>query len=181
MNIRKSTKSERAEIEKVHVQAFGKDKGTVIAELVHQLFDDQSAYPLLSLVAVDNKKIVGHILFTKAIINQTIEPVSAQILAPLAVIPDAQNMGIGGQLIKEGLAQLKETGTELVFVLGHPEYYPRSGFVPAGALGFEAPYQIPEEDAGAWMVQELCSGVIGRVHGKVQCSEVLNQPQHWRE
>ena len=181
MKIRKSTESERTEIEKVHVQAFGKDKGPVIAELVRELFDDQSAFPLLSLVAVDNEQIVGHILYTKVIINQDAESVSAQILAPLAVLPIAHNTGIGGQLIKEGLKQLKESGTELVFVLGHPEYYPRSGFVPAGALGFEAPHHIPEEHAEAWMVQELCTGVIGRVHGKIQCSEVLNQPQHWRE
>ena len=66
-------------------------------------------------------------------------------------------------------------------MLGHPDYYQRFGFIPAGAQGFEAPYSIPEEHAGAWMVQELCSGVIGRVKGKVCCSEVLNQPEHWRE
>ncbi len=57
----------------------------------------------------------------------------------------------------------------------------RSTFKPAGALGYEAPYHIPEEHANAWMVQELSSGVIGRVGGKVQCSDVLNQPEHWRE
>ncbi|MES9857655.1 MAG: hypothetical protein ABW166_13785 [Sedimenticola sp.] len=77
--------------------------------------------------------------------------------------------------------QLKDSGVELVFVLGHPDYYLRSGFNPAGVLGYEAPYHIPEEHAGAWMVQELCSGIIGKVKGKVQCSDVLSQPQHWRE
>ena len=77
--------------------------------------------------------------------------------------------------------QLKQSGVELVFVLGHPDYYPRSGFTPAGELGYEAPYHIPEEHSGAWMVQELSPGVIGRVKGKVQCSEVLNKPEHWRE
>jgi putative acetyltransferase len=181
LEIRKSTEPDRAEIENIHTKAFGVEKGPEIAELVNGLFDDKTAMPLLSLVAVEEEKIIGHILFTKAKVTQTEEPVSAQILAPLAIFPDSQSKGVATQLIKEGLKQLKNSGVELVFVLGHPDYYPRSGFNPAGILGFEAPYHIPEEHAGAWMVQELCSGVIGRVQGKVQCSEVLNQPEHWRE
>ncbi len=91
------------------------------------------------------------------------------------------NQGVGGQLIKEGLKLLSESGVELVFVLGHPEYYPRHGFKPAGALGFEAPYPIPDEHANAWMVQELRPGVIGSVSGKIICADVLNHPEHWRE
>lgn len=74
--------------------------------------------------------------------------------------------------VKKGLTLLEESGVELVFVLGHLSYYPRCGFVPAGVLGYEAPYHISKEYPGAWMVQELCSGVIGRVRGKLQCSDV---------
>ena len=76
---------------------------------------------------------------------------------------------------------MSETGVELVFVLGHPEYYPRHGFKPAGVHGFEAPYPIPDKHANAWMVQELHPGVIGNVNGKVICADMLNQPEHWRE
>jgi putative acetyltransferase len=70
---------------------------------------------------------------------------------------------------------------ELVFVLGHPDYYPRHGFVPAGVLGFEATYAIEEKNAGAWMVQELRPGVIGAVNGRIVCADVLDRPEHWRE
>ncbi|MCI5221352.1 MAG: N-acetyltransferase [Candidatus Electrothrix sp. AR4] len=181
MKVRRSTSSDNADIFNIHTQAFGEQKGPEIADLVRGLLVDQTALPLLSLVAVDNAKIIGHILFTKAEVTQTTESVSAQILAPLAILPESQSKGVGGQLIQEGLQQLKDSGVELVFVLGHPDYYPRSGFNPAGVLGYEAPYHIPEEHAGAWMVQELCSGVIEKVQGKVKCSDVLNQPQHWRE
>ena len=181
MEIRKSAESDKPEIGNIHIQAFGEEKGPEIADLVKGMMNDKTAIPLLSLVAVEDNKIIGHILFTKAEITETTESVSIQILAPLAVLPDVQSKGIGGQLIKEGLIQLKESGVELVFVLGHPDYYPRSGFIPAGELGYEAPYPIPEEHAGAWMVQELSNDVIGRVRGKIQCSEVLNQPEHWRE
>ncbi len=180
-NIKKSIESDKLEINNIHTKAFGEKKGLEIAELVRGLFNDKTAMPLFSLVAIEGEKIVGHILFTKVKIIQTMEPVSAQILAPLAILPDFQNKGIGAQLIKEGLNLLKDSGVELVFVLGHPGYYPRTGFIPAGALGFDAPYYIPEEHSGAWMVQELSSGIIGRIKGAVQCSDVLNQPEHWRE
>ncbi len=181
MEIRKSTAGEQPEIETVHIQAFGEKEGLEIAELVNDLFEDETASPFLSLVAVKNGKIVGHVLYTNAIIRQSDEQVSVQLLAPLAVLPEVQNQGIGTQLIKEGLSQLKESGVELVFVLGHPDYYPRCGFMTAGDIGFEAPYPIPEKNAAAWMVMELKEGIIGRVQGKVQCAKVLNQSQHWRE
>ncbi|KPA15443.1 GNAT family acetyltransferase [Candidatus Magnetomorum sp. HK-1] len=181
LEIRISEKAERTEIENIHKKAFGRDKGREIADLVNGLFEDKTAMPLLSMVAVENGKLIGHILYTKGIIAETDKSVSVQLLAPLAVIPEAQKKGVGGRLINEGLERLKKSGTDLVFVLGHPGYYPRCGFVTAGRLGFEAPYPIPDEHADAWMVQELKKGIIGNVTGKFQCPEVLNQPEHWRE
>lgn len=181
MEIRKSIESDKFEIKNIHTKAFGEKKGPEIANLVNNLFGDKTAMPILSLVAIEDNKLIGHILFTNVKITQTSESVSAQILAPLAILPDYQSKGVGAKLIKDGLKLLKDSGIELVFVLGHPDYYPRSGFTPAGVLGYEAPYHIPEEHSDAWMVQELCSGVIVRVKGKLQCSDVLTQPEHWRE
>ena len=181
MEIRKSTESDLNDVLDVERQAFGTEKGPEIAGLVNGLLHDPSAMPLLSLIAVDDDKAIGHILFTKARIADSQESISAVILAPLAVIPEAQSRGVGGRLIQEGLRLLLESGVDLVFVLGHPGYYPRHGFKPAGALGFEAPYPIPDEHADAWMVQELHPGVIGSISGKVICADVLNQPEHWRE
>jgi putative acetyltransferase len=181
LEIRRSTESDDADINNIHTQAFGEEKGPEIASLVRDLLGDKTAMPLLSLVAIENKKLVGHILYTRAQITRTEEPVSAQLLGPLAVLPGSQGRGAGGKLITEGLNQLKAAGVEMVFVLGHPEYYPRCGFEPAGVHGFEAPYPIPEECAGAWMVQELCPGLLGRITGKIQCCEVFDRPEHWRE
>jgi putative acetyltransferase len=181
LKIRVATESDRKEILNVHAQAFGHEKGPVIAKLVDDLLDDETAKPILSLVAGDDNRILGHVLYTEVTITQADASVSAQILAPLAILPIAQHCGIGQQLIKEGLKQLQESGTALVFVLGHPTYYPRCGFAPAGVHGFEAPYPIPKEHCAAWMVRALKGDVLGRIHGKVKCSRVLNEPQHWRE
>ena len=181
MEIRVSTESERTEIGYVHRQAFGEKKGPEIADLVMGLLDDETAVPMLSLVAAEDSRIIGHILYTKATVTASTKSASAQLLGPLAVLPDVQNQGVGGKLIHEGLNRLTASGVEIVFVLGHPDYYPRAGFQPAGVHGFEAPYPIPEIHAGAWMVQELRPGVIGKVTGKIQCCHVFDRPEHWRE
>ncbi len=142
MKIRTSIPSDIIKINHVHTAAFGEKEGPVIADLVNELFKDQTAQPVLSLVAVEGKKLIGHILFTKAGLTKANPPPNARILAPLAVLPFAQKKGAGEKLIKQGLKLLKKTGVDLVFVLGHPDYYPRFGFTPAGVLGFEAPYPI---------------------------------------
>ena len=178
MRIRESLESDLRDVLHVESQAFGNDKES---ELVNNLLSDSSAMPLLSLMAFNDERAIGHILFSRVRLADTEDSISAVILAPLAVIPEEQGRGVGGQLIEEGLRLLSESGVELVFVLGHPEYYPSHGFRPAGALGFDAPYPIPEEHANAWMVQELRPGAIGSVSGRVVCADALNQPEHWRE
>jgi predicted N-acetyltransferase YhbS len=181
VKIRCATDADRAEILSVHADAFGEEEGPEIVDLVTDLLGDPTAEPRSSLVAENDGRIVGHILFTAIRLQPSGQPVSAQILAPLAVAQEQQGKGVGGLLIHEGLKQLAAAGIELVFVLGHPSYYPRFGFEPAGVLGFEAPYAIPGEHADAWMVKELKAGIIGSVQGRVQCAATLDQPQHWRE
>jgi predicted N-acetyltransferase YhbS len=161
--------------------AFGDRHGPEVTGLVADLLADPSALPTLSLVAVSGERIVGHVLFTKVRIEGVEPSVAAAILAPLAVHPDRQSQGIGGGLVTEGLRQLAAAGIDLVFVLGHPDYYPRFGFSPAGRVGFEAPYPIPAEHADAWMVMELRPGVIGHIRGQVICADALDRPEHWRE
>ncbi len=158
--------------------AFGSDEE---ANLVKDLINDDSAKPVVSLLAYIDGLAVGHILFTKAHINSRDDSTSAAILAPLAVIPTAQSQGIGSKLVKEGFRLLSKSEVDLIFVLGHTEYYARFGFKPAGKLGFEAPYPIPGKNTNAWMVHELRPGIIGGVRGKVICAETLNQPKYWRE
>jgi len=169
----------------VHQQAFGaandRNKGMVISELVKGLLEDPTAEPRHSLIAVEHDIVIGHVLFTNVHIEGVAGNIAAQILAPLAVLPDFQAKAIGQKLVMAGLDALRRSGTQLVFVLGHPDYYPRCGFTPAGACGFKAPYPMPGEHAAAWMVQELTPDVIGTIKGKIRCADTLHQPEHWRE
>jgi putative acetyltransferase len=161
----------------VEREAFG---SCVEADLVASLLSDETAKPTLSLIAFADGWPVGHILFTSAKIVGC-EKTPASILAPLAVIPDYQKRGVGKKLVECGMEKLAENGVELVFVLGHPLYYSRHGFRPAGAIGFKAPYPIPEKDSDAWMVKPLKPGLIGEVNGTVQCANSLDKPGYWRE
>ncbi len=163
------------EVEKL---AFGSE---VEAALVEKLINDSSAAPRLSLLALSEQKAVGHILFTRVRLSQNPDTL-AHILAPMAVLPEYQGKGIGGALIRIGIEQLKEMGSNLLFVLGHIEYYPRYGFIKdAARYGFSAPYPIPREATDAWMVQELLTGEIKRNSGTVVCADSLMKSEYWVE
>ncbi len=178
MTITVTSNGDRDDIRSIQMLAFGQPDE---ADLTIALLDDPSAAPVLSLIAFDERRAVGHILFSKARLTGAEPAPSVSILAPLAVVPDYQNRGVGGLLIKDGLRRLRDADTDLVFVLGHPEYYPRHGFEPAGRLGFDAPYPIAEEDADAWMVLALRPDILGSVSGRVKCADALDKPEYWCE
>jgi len=178
MYIRETKNADLKDILFIEREAFNSNKE---ADLTKDMLADPSANPLLSLIAYIEDQPAGHILFTTGHLLNTPRKIPISFLAPLAVIPKFQRQGIGGSLIKKGLQLLSKSGVELVFVLGHPEYYPRHGFTPAGKLGFETPYPIPEKHANAWMVQALRPGIIGSVSGQVVCCDALSKPELWRE
>lgn len=174
MNIRKSESNELDAIHALHVDGFGEDEGEMIAQLACDILNDESAEPLLSLVAVEDEKIIGHIIFSTMKIEGN-EEVSAYILAPLAVAKTNQKQGIGTQLIEKGLAELKARGGELVFVLGDPNYYGRMGFA-AGHL-ISAPYDL--EYPEAWIAQELETDVLSKLKGVAKCCSSLMRWDYW--
>ena len=175
MEIRESLNSDYDSIMTILSAAFGSEEE---AKLVSDLLGDTSALPYLSLLAFKKNRAVGYILFTKAQLN-SFPSISVSILAPLAVIPSFQRQGVGGCLVQYGLQVLADSGVDLVFVLGHPEYYPRFGFKPAGKLGFNPPFSRQEKNADAWMVLPLRQGIVDNYSGKVICADQLNKPEYW--
>src|SRR6185436_6762753 len=96
----------------------------------------------ISLVATLDDRVIGHILFTPI----TIDPptvVRVAGLAPMAVRPTNQHQGVGGQLVQAGLEQCRQRGYAAVVLVGHPEYYPRFGFVPAHTKGLVCEFPVP--------------------------------------
>lgn len=177
--IRETVQHDFNDIMEVERLAFGYDKE---AKLVADLLEDKTGEPMLSLLAFNGHEVVGHILFTRVYFDRQGEQPMMHILAPLAVKPEYQRQGIGGQLIKKGIQILKERGSSFIFVLGHKEYYPKYGFIPkATRLGYPAPYPIPDENDDYWMVLPIGEEGFGIEKGKIRCCDALNKPEHWRD
>jgi putative acetyltransferase len=85
-------------------------------------------------------------------------------LAPMAVLPEFQNQGLGSALVRRGLEVCKEQGHRIVIVLGHPHFYQRFGFSSNLAARLESPYSGRE----SFMAGELIPGALDGVAGRVQ-------------
>jgi putative acetyltransferase len=118
--------------------------------------------PGLSLVAVKDGRVVGHVLITRLAIETQGGLFDALSLAPVAVMPAFQSQGIGSGLVTEGLKACKKLGFKAIVVFGHPDYYPRFGFLSARAKGLDAPFPVPDE---VFMVHELVPGALDGIRG----------------
>ncbi len=143
--IRTALPGDRTAIHAVEARAFGRDDEADLVEALIGAGDD-----VLELVAERHGRIVGHILFTRMTVRGGVQDARAVALAPLAVLPEFRNAGIGGGLVEEAHRFLQEQGETLAVVLGHPAYYPRFGYSHARAAGFESAFQCKELMALAW-------------------------------
>lgn len=143
MNIRQERPEDRDAVYQVVKAAFqsAEHSDGTEQDLVNALRHSPSFLPELSLMAVEGEKIVGHILFTKAQVGAA--PVLA--LAPLSVLPGYQRRGIGLALMERGHRIARSLGYRYSVVLGHPGYYPKAGYVPAGTYGIQAPFPVEDE------------------------------------
>jgi len=163
MYVRFEQPGDKAQIRKVHLQAFETE---VEASLVDSLRDTD--VELISLVAVQNEEVIGHILFSPVELDGDARIMG---LAPMAVLPSWQRKGVGGQLIDAGLKACEQEGYEAVVVLGHPGYYPRFGFVPTVNFGIKSEYDVPAE---VFMVKELRQGALKGTTGIVKYHPVFS-------
>ncbi len=132
------------------------------ADLIDELH--REGVVLLSLVAELDSEIVGHILFSRMTVETAQTSVPAVSLAPMAVLPDHQGRQVGSQLVRHGLAELRERGERIGHTcLEHKGYYPRFGFTSGKARYLASPF--PPE---AFMALELAEGALDDIRGTVQ-------------
>ena len=142
----------------INIQAF---ETPAEADIVDKLRN--ANIPLLSLVAEDDKKIVGHILFSQAVIKNDKNNIVGMGLAPMAVIADRQKQGIGSLLVNEGIKNINYQKIPFVIVLGHPEYYPKFGFEPASKYNIKCQWDgVPDE---AFMIMILDDQAMNNISG----------------
>lgn len=144
MELRPEDPADHEAVEEVHRQAFG-DDGEHVATLTRDLRGLVTPTCGLSLVAVEDDRIVGHVLFTRSILDAPERLVDVLVLSPVGVLPAHQRTGVGSALIRRGLELADVQGAPAVFLEGSPGYYPRFGFRPGEPLGFRKPsLRIPD-------------------------------------
>lgn len=163
LEIREEQPADFAEVFEVNRLAFGQEDE---ARLVEALRKNATAFvPELSILAAIEGRVVGHILFTKIKIQDDGDSQSESLaLAPMAVRPEFQRRGIGGQLIRNGLETARNLGYKSVIVLGHEHYYPKFGFEPAERWQIQAPFDVPST---FFMAIELVPDGLNQVSGTV--------------
>lgn len=132
------------------------------ANLVNALI--KSKVSTISLVAKKGQSVVGHLLLSRMTVANLESPSNLKIygLAPMAVLPNAQKCGIGTSLIKRAVEISKNQEIDAIFVLGHPEYYPKFGFISTKQWGITCQYDVP---AKAFMVLDI-SGKLSNLTDK---------------
>ena len=144
MELREELPDDKEPVREIHLRAFG-DHGLVVADLDDTLRETITPKDGLSLVAGHDGQIVGHVMFTRSLLDAPRRLVEVHVLSPLAVMPELQKRGIGSALVRHGLKALAERAVPLVFLEGDPGYYSRFGFAPGGDLGFRKPsLRIPD-------------------------------------
>jgi putative acetyltransferase len=154
--IREERRGDIPAIRDVNRRAFPQEQE---ANLVDALRSNHAVR--LSLVATLADRVVGHIMYSPAQIDQ----LTGAGLGPMAVLPELQRHRIGSMLVEAGNRQLNESGCPFIIVLGHAEYYPRFGFVSARPLGITCDWDVPDE---VFMVLVLDRARMHGVAGRAQ-------------
>lgn len=164
MRVRDEVEDDVAAVHGVNASAFG---SPAEANLVDAL--RRQASPIVSLVAEDDRTVVGHLLLSPVSLSGH-PGLKIMGLAPMAVAPAHQNRGVGSALVRAGLERCKDLGFGAVVVLGHPGYYPRFGFSSSTPFGIGCDYEAPE---GTFMVIELQSGYLRGRSGTIKYHEAF--------
>ena len=156
-------------IRNINRQAFGQENESRLVDKLRN-----RGVLTISLVAVRESEVVGHIAFSPVVIESETSGFAAIALAPMAVLPAHQRKGIGSQLVRAGLEECRRLRHEIVFLVGHPDYYPRFGFVPAKPKGVDCEFEVPEE---AWMILELREGDLSGRRGTAKFEPEFREVQ----
>lgn len=175
IKLRPADDADRHAIHQLYLSAFAEDERTDVAAVALELLGDEAVGGNLTLVALVDQRIIGHVSFSPVAINGISG--RAFILAPLAVDPGFQGQGIGCRLVQEGLAKLSEAGIDQVFVYGDPAYYGRFGFHAAPAEPFAPPQQL--EYPFGWQLLNLGASPVDLKGGQLTVVAPLNKPCLW--
>jgi len=159
---------------KVFSESEGRDEGESIGKLVSDLIITTDESDIVGFVAVLEEEIVGCIFFSRLTLSS--EQI-AFILSPVAITTEQQGQGIGQQLIRYGIENLKSKDVDLVFTYGDPAFYAKVGFQQISEDIVKAPLKLTQPEG--WLAQSLGKGVINVVEVSSECVKALNKQEYW--
>ena len=175
MHIREANDMDSDGIRNLHLQAFDDSEAAVVADLAVSLLHEKSSAKTISLVAIEDDEIIGHVVFSPVVVDGADE-YSGYILAPLAVLPDRQDKGVGSALVRHGIDRVTSAGAHIVFVYGDPAYYSRFGFSTDLARGFSPPYTLRHPEG--WHALRTSTAEIS-AGGSLRCVDSFNDAELW--
>jgi len=151
ITIRQEEPEDIAAVRAINETAFGRPTEAAIVDSIRAACPDA-----VSLVALEDDRIVGHIFFSPVLVSSGNESTQGMGLAPMAVLPERQRHGIGSMLVQVGIDAMRKRNCPFIIVLGHPEYYPRFGFISASRHGLSCQWDgIPDEAFMALILDEV--------------------------
>jgi predicted N-acetyltransferase YhbS len=175
--IRPESEHDHREVENLTREAFwdlykpGCDEHLIL----HKVRNNSDFIPELDLVAVDNDRIVGNIIYTRAkVVDAHNHEHEVIVFGPVSVLPSFQNRGIGAALITQTIKMAANMGFKAIFIFGNPGYYHRFGFENAVRFGISTSEGANFEE---FMGLELSKGNLKGLSGKLYYSALFQVSQ----
>lgn len=168
LNLRPERPEEQHEVELLIREAFWGYFRPVCDEhyLAHLLRESPAFVPELDVVAEQNGRLVGNVLYSRASITDRNDRKHGVLtFGPLSVLPEYWNCGVGSALMRHTIQRAKQLGYPTIVLHGHPDYYPRFGFQSAKLFGIT---NGEGESYDALMAMELFPGALNGVAGRFE-------------
>ncbi len=143
MDIIREKPKHKAEVRQLLDLCFEDEPMSEVVQELRLLSDFEQK---MARVAIVNEQIIGYILYSPSKIVYQEQEINTLLMAPLAVLPAYQGMGIGGDLIRSAHQKAKLLEYDYVLALGHQDYFSRFGYRPITDYGLLSPLDADEDD-----------------------------------
>ena len=161
----------------VFAEAEGESEGALIGTLARDLLAQTAPHDLYGFAAVEQRDLVGAILFSRLRFENDPESRTVFLMAPVAVHSDHQGRGVGQSLIRHGLDVLRTNGVEVVVTYGDPAFYAKMGFQPLSPETIPAPVALSQPEG--WLGQSLTDDPLAPIAGPCSCVAAFDDPAYW--
>lgn len=156
-------------------QSEGEEEGQLIGQLVDNFLNYTQSKDLRAYFLEINNELIAGAFYTRIQFEKS--PISAFLMAPVAVHPEYQGKGLGQKLIHQSHDALRKEGAELCLSYGDIQFYSKVGYqvISEELIAAPLPLSYPE----GWIACMLDGGNIPKIAGSSFCVDEINDPRYW--